>query len=64
MADSEAVVHHGGNEFFIGISPRGHALTAKTNGERGTAATPVELLLVAVGDCGEGGHRTVRHEVL
>ena len=51
MAATEAVVHYAGNDFFIGISPGGHALTMETNGERDAAATPVELLLVALGGC-------------
>jgi putative redox protein len=51
MAHSEAVVHYGGNDFFIGISSGGHALTMETNGDRDAAATPVELLLVALGGC-------------
>jgi putative redox protein len=51
MAGYKAVVHYGGNDFFIGISPGGHALTMETNGERGAAASPVGLLLVALGGC-------------
>lgn len=51
MAESKATVHYGGNDFFIGISPSGHSLVMETNGERHSAATPVELLLVAVGGC-------------
>jgi putative redox protein len=51
MAELKATVHYGGNDFFIGTSPGGHSLIMETNGERGSAATPVELLLVAVGGC-------------
>jgi putative redox protein len=51
MAGTEAVVHYADNDFFIGISPGGHALTMETNGERHAAATPVELLLLALGGC-------------
>ena len=51
MADSKAIVHYGGNDFFIGITPSGHSLVMETDGERNSAATPVELLLVAVGGC-------------
>jgi putative redox protein len=51
MADSEAVVQYGGNDFFIGISPGGHALVMETNGDRRAAPTPVELLLLALGGC-------------
>jgi putative redox protein len=51
MAEIEATVHYGGNDFFIGISPGGHALTIETNGARSSAATPIELLLLALGGC-------------
>ena len=49
--DNKAVVHFAGNDFFIGITPSGHALTLDTNHERGSAPTPMELLLVALGSC-------------
>jgi putative redox protein len=51
MAEMKAVVHYGENDFFIGISPGGHASIMETNGERASAATPIELLLIAVGGC-------------
>ena len=51
MASVKAVVHYGGNDFFVGISPGGHAQTMETNGERAAAATPIEMLLVALGGC-------------
>lgn len=51
MAELKATVHYGGNDFFIGISPAGHALVMETNGERASAATPIEILLTAVGAC-------------
>jgi putative redox protein len=51
MAEMTAVVHYGENDFFIGISPGGHSSIMETNGERASAATPVELLLIAVGGC-------------
>ena len=51
MAELKAVVHYGENDFFIGISPGGHSSIMETNGERASAATPIELLLVAVGGC-------------
>jgi len=51
MAELKAIVHYGGNDFFIGISPGGHSMVMETNGERHSAATPVELLLIAVGGC-------------
>jgi putative redox protein len=51
MAELKATVHYGGNDFFIGISPGGHALVMETNGDRASASTPVELSLVAIGGC-------------
>lgn len=49
--DKKAVVQYGGNDFFIGISPSGHALTLDTNHDRASAPTPMELLLIALGGC-------------
>src|SRR5580765_756153 len=53
MADSEqkATLHFAGNDFFIGISPSGHALTIETDSHRGSAASTLELLLLALGGC-------------
>jgi putative redox protein len=51
MAELKATVHYGGNDFFIGVSPGGHAQAIETNGDRGSASTPIELLLIAVGSC-------------
>jgi putative redox protein len=51
MAELKAVVHYGENDFFIGISPGGHSSIMETSGERASAATPIELLLIAVGGC-------------
>src|ERR1700676_4462171 len=51
MTELKATVHYGGNDFFIGVSPSGHAQTIETNGDRGSAASPIELLLIAVGSC-------------
>jgi putative redox protein len=47
----KAVVHYAGNDLFIGISPSGHAQAIETNHERGSAASPMELLLIALGSC-------------
>jgi putative redox protein len=51
MTELKATVHYGGNDFFIGVSPRGHAQTIETNGDRSSAASPIELLLIAIGSC-------------
>jgi putative redox protein len=45
------LVRYGGNGFFIGISPSGHATVLETDGKRNAATTPFELLLIAVGGC-------------
>jgi putative redox protein len=41
----------GGDEFFIGIGPNGHAQLMDTKGDRHSAPTPVEMLLVAIAGC-------------
>ena len=53
MADvnKSAVVHSAGDGLFVGISPSGHALAIETDSERASAATPMELLLLALGGC-------------
>jgi putative redox protein len=47
----KATIRYAGDELFIGISPGGHAQALDTNHERASAATPVELLLIALGSC-------------
>ncbi len=44
-------IHYARDEFFIGTSPSGHAITVDTKGDRHAAPTPMELLLIAVGSC-------------
>ncbi|HEX8774648.1 MAG TPA: OsmC family protein [Pyrinomonadaceae bacterium] len=46
-----ATIHFAGNDLWVGISPSGHAQALDTNHERASAATPVELLLIALGSC-------------
>jgi putative redox protein len=48
---SPAVIHFADNEFFVGVTPSGHAQVLDTNSARGAAATPMELLLLALGGC-------------
>ncbi|MDQ3918813.1 MAG: OsmC family protein [Acidobacteriota bacterium] len=48
---ARAVIHDSGDGLFIGITPSGHAQVLETNHERASAATPVELLLIALGGC-------------
>ena len=49
--DPKATIHFAGEDLFIGITPSGHAQALDTNHERASAATPVELLLIALGSC-------------
>jgi putative redox protein len=47
----KATIHYAGKDLFIGISPSGHAQVLDTDHTRASAATPVELLLIALGSC-------------
>jgi putative redox protein len=47
----KATVKHAGDEFFIGTTPNNYSLTIDTKGERKSAPTPIELLLVSVAAC-------------
>jgi putative redox protein len=49
--DARAVIHNAGDGLFIGITPSGHAQVLETDHGRASAATPVELLLIALGGC-------------
>jgi putative redox protein len=46
-----SVVHYAGADLYVAISPSGHATTLETDGNRNSAPTPVELLLMALGGC-------------
>jgi putative redox protein len=48
---TKATIHFADNEFFIGVTPSGHAQVMETNSTRSAAATPMELLLLALGGC-------------
>lgn len=49
--DAIAVIHSAGDGLFIGITPSGHAQVLETDSSRASAATPMELMLVALGGC-------------
>ncbi len=49
--NAQAIVQYAGDELFVGISPSGHALAIETDSTRGSAPTPMELLLLALGSC-------------
>src|SRR5688572_29741431 len=47
----KATVRYAGDDFFIGTSPSGHAQTIDVKGDRKSAPTPMEMLLVSVAAC-------------
>src|SRR5215217_3526509 len=47
----KATVRFVSDDLFLGTTPSGHALPLDTDGERSSAPSPVELLLVALGTC-------------
>lgn len=47
----KAKVHYAGDEFFIGTTPSGHSQAIDTKGDRKSAASPLELLLISVAAC-------------
>lgn len=53
MADGnyKATVVYGGNGYFIGTPPSGHAQVMDSKGDRKTGPTPLEMLLVSVAAC-------------
>ena len=53
MAETQrkATIQFAGDDVFVGVSPSGHAQVVETNSHRSIAATPMELLLLALGSC-------------
>jgi putative redox protein len=51
MKSAHATVHYAGNDFFVAVSPSGHAVPIDTNGERSAAPSPLELLMLSLGSC-------------
>lgn len=49
--NTKAIVHFAENDFFVGVTHSGHAQAIETNSERASAATPMEMLLIALGSC-------------
>jgi putative redox protein len=49
--DSKATIHFAGNDLFVGVTPSRHAQAIETDSTRSNAATPMELLLLALGSC-------------
>lgn len=52
MSDEyKADIYYAGDDFFIGKTPSGHSQVLDVNHDRNSAASPVELLLIALGSC-------------
>ncbi|HVO99868.1 MAG TPA: OsmC family protein [Bryobacteraceae bacterium] len=51
MKDTKATILYSGDDFFVAVPPSGHALALDMKGERSSAPSPFELLLVALGSC-------------
>jgi len=49
--DSKATVTYAGEDLFVAVTPSGHAQVLDTDTQRSTAASPMELLLIALGGC-------------
>jgi len=49
--DARATIRYAGDDLFVAVTPSNHAQTLETNHERSRAATPMELLLIALGSC-------------
>ena len=50
-ANRKATITFAGNDYFVGTTPSGHAQVIETDSTRSSAATPMELLLIALGGC-------------
>jgi len=48
---TKAIVRYAGEDMFVGTTPSGHAVILDTDSERSAAASPVEILLLALGSC-------------
>lgn len=47
----KATVRFVTDDLFLGTTPSGHAMVLDTDSQRSSAASPLELLLVALGSC-------------
>lgn len=47
----KSIIQYAGDDYFVGTSASGHAQIIDTKGDRKSAASPIELLLLAVGSC-------------
>ncbi|MCU1339320.1 MAG: OsmC family protein [Bryobacterales bacterium] len=51
MKNNYATVEYAGDDFFVAVTPSGHAQVLDMRGERSAASGPLELLLIALGGC-------------
>jgi len=53
MSDNiyKATIQYAGDDFFIGTTPSGHAQAIDVKGDRKSAPTPMEMLLVSIAAC-------------
>ena len=51
MKNNYASVEYAGDDFFVAVTPSGHAQVLDVKGERSAASGPLELLLIALGGC-------------
>jgi putative redox protein len=49
--DAKATIRFTGEDLFVGLSPSGHAVPVETDSTRNRAASPLELLMLALGGC-------------
>ena len=47
----KATINYAGDDYFIATTPSGHSQAIDTKGDRQTAASPLELLLISVASC-------------
>lgn len=47
----KAKIHYAGDDFYIGTTPSGHSQAIDSKGDRKSAASPLELLLMSVAAC-------------
>jgi putative redox protein len=51
MKNPYATVEYAGDDFFIAVTPSGHAQVIDLKSERSAASGPMELLFLALGGC-------------
>src|SRR5215471_11444120 len=49
--NGKATIRFSGEDLFVGLTPSGHALPIETDSTRNRTASPMELLLLALGGC-------------